>query len=60
MVGAAVRQHRAAADFYIAVLRLAHGGIIRRVRHVHHERHVGLERLGDLPRAEQADLFLHI
>jgi hypothetical protein len=60
MVAAAVRERRAFADFDVAVLRLADGRIIRRVRHVHHQRDVRLERVGNLPRAEQADFLLHV
>ena len=60
MVAAAVRERRAFADLDVAVLRLADGRIIRRVRHVHDQRHVRLERIGDLPRAQQADLLLHV
>jgi hypothetical protein len=38
----------------------ADGGIIRGVRHIHHERDVRLQRIRNLPRAEQTDFLLHI
>ncbi len=60
MIATAVRERGAFANFNIAVLRLADGRIIRRVRHIHDERDVRLERIRDLPRAQQADFFLHV
>ena len=60
MIAAAVRDRRAVADLHVAVLRLADRRIIRRVRHIHDQRDVRLERIGDLPRAEQADFLLHV
>ena len=44
----------------VAMLRFVDRRIIRRVRHVHHQRHVRLERIRDLPRAEQADFLLDV
>ena len=58
MVAAAVGERRAAADFYVAMLLLADCRVIRGMGHIHHQRDVGLERVGNLARAEKAD-FLH-
>ena len=44
----------------LAVLGLADGGVIRRVGNVHHEGDVRLQGIGDLSRAQQADLLLHV
>ena len=60
MIAAAVRDRGAGTDLGVAMLRLAHSRIIRRVRDVHDECDVRLERVGDLPRAKQADFLLHV
>ena len=54
MIGAAVGQGRALADFDISMLGLADRRVIRGVGDVDDQRHVRLERVSDLPRAEAA------
>ena len=58
VIAAAMGQGRAVANFHVAVLLLVDGGIIGGVGHVDDQRDVRLERVGDLPGAEQADFFL--
>ena len=60
MIWSAMRDGRAFTDLDVAMLRLAHGGVIRRVRDIDHQGHIRLEGVGDLPRTQTADLFLNV
>ncbi len=57
MIASTVRDGRAFANFDITVLLLVHRRIIGRVRHVHNQRDVRLQRVRDLTRTEQTHFF---
>ena len=60
VIRSAVREGRSLAQFNVAVLRLVHRRIIRGVGNIDDERDVGMQRVGNLSRAEAADLLLDV
>ena len=58
MVAVAVGDSRPLAHLDVAVLPLVHCRVVGRVSDVHHQRDIGVQRVRNLPRAEEAD-FLH-